>query len=134
MIFHQNSAPRFARHSSAPATTLTTCSGCSASRPTRRWAAASRSRPVAPAATAARSTATDVSARALGLASATFSINGLDVETRQGSWFDPIAGRRFDQVVCNPPFVVGPSRVDYTYRDSGLAGDDASALVIGALP
>jgi methylase of polypeptide subunit release factors len=83
---------------------------------------------------AANITATDLSARALALASATFSINGIDVETQQGSWFDPVAGRRFDQVVCNPPFVVGPSRVDYVYRDSGLAGDDASALVVGALP
>ncbi|TCO52534.1 DUF7059 domain-containing protein [Actinocrispum wychmicini] len=83
---------------------------------------------------ATRITATDVSARALALASATFRINELDVETRQGSWFDPVVGRRFDQVICNPPFVVGPSRIDYTYRDSGLAGDDASALVVGALP
>ncbi|MBP2330926.1 methylase of polypeptide subunit release factors [Kibdelosporangium banguiense] len=83
---------------------------------------------------AQRITATDLSPRALSLARATFSINGLDVETRQGTWFEPMAGRRFDQVVCNPPFVVGPSRVDYTYRDSGLAGDDASALVVAALP
>ncbi|ALG07971.1 DUF7059 domain-containing protein [Kibdelosporangium phytohabitans] len=79
-------------------------------------------------------TATDLSGRALMLANATFRINDLDVETRQGKWFEPVTGRRFDQVVCNPPFVVGPSRVDYTYRDSGLAGDDASALVIAALP
>jgi methylase of polypeptide subunit release factors len=79
-------------------------------------------------------TATDVSARALALASATFRINSLDVRTKQGSWFEPVAGQRFDQVVCNPPFVVGPSRVDYVYRDSGLAGDDASALVVAALP
>jgi methylase of polypeptide subunit release factors len=83
---------------------------------------------------ARRITATDVSPRALALANATFGINNIDVETRQGSWFGPVQGRRFDQVVCNPPFVVGPSRVDYVYRDSGLAGDDASALVIGALP
>ncbi|MDQ3577575.1 MAG: methyltransferase, partial [Actinomycetota bacterium] len=79
-------------------------------------------------------TATDVSARALALASATFRLNQLDVETVRGSWFEPVAGRRFDQVVCNPPFVVGPPRVDYTYRDSGLAGDDASALVVRGLP
>jgi methylase of polypeptide subunit release factors len=83
---------------------------------------------------AQRITATDLSPRALSLARATFSINGLDVETRQGTWFEPVTGQRFDQVVCNPPFVVGPSRVDYTYRDSGLAGDDASALVVAALP
>ncbi|MBM7776325.1 methylase of polypeptide subunit release factors [Actinokineospora baliensis] len=83
---------------------------------------------------AQRITATDLSARCLALASATFRLNGLDVETARGSWFEPVAGRRFDQVVCNPPFVVGPPRVDYTYRDSGLAGDDASALVVRGLP
>ncbi|GAA3038095.1 DUF7059 domain-containing protein [Actinokineospora globicatena] len=81
-----------------------------------------------------RITATDLSERCLALASATFRLNGLDVETARGSWFDPVAGRRFDQVVCNPPFVVGPPRVDYVYRDSGLAGDDASALVVRGLP
>jgi methylase of polypeptide subunit release factors len=79
-------------------------------------------------------TATDVSARALALAAATFRLNELDVELLQGEWFAPVARRRFDQVVCNPPFVVGPPRVDYSYRDSGLAGDDASALVVRQLP
>lgn len=83
---------------------------------------------------AQRVTATDVSARALALADATFRLNGLDVELLRGEWFAPVARRRFDQIVCNPPFVVGPARVDYTYRDSGLAGDDASALVVRQLP
>ena len=79
-------------------------------------------------------TATDLSLRALTLAGATFRINDLDVELCRGSWFEPVRGRTFDQVVCNPPFVVGPPRVDYVYRDSGLAGDDASALVVRGLP
>jgi methylase of polypeptide subunit release factors len=79
-------------------------------------------------------TATDLSERALSLARATFAINDLDVRTERGSWFEPVAGRRFDQVVCNPPFVVGPARVDFTYRDSGLAGDGASELVVRGLP
>jgi methylase of polypeptide subunit release factors len=79
-------------------------------------------------------TATDVSPRALALARATFRLNELDVELARGEWFEPVAGRRFDQVVCNPPFVVGPARVDYTYRDSGLAGDGASAMIVRELP
>ncbi|WP_236788362.1 class I SAM-dependent methyltransferase [Amycolatopsis sp. GM8] len=83
---------------------------------------------------AQRVTATDVSERALALADATFRLNELDVELVRGEWFAPVARRRFDQIVCNPPFVVGPPRVDYTYRDSGLAGDDASALVVRQLP
>ncbi|MEU6644772.1 methyltransferase [Saccharomonospora sp. NPDC046836] len=83
---------------------------------------------------AQRITATDVSARALRLAQGTFRLNELDVELVRGGWFTPVARRRFDQIVCNPPFVVGPARVDYVYRDSGLAGDDASALVVRQLP
>ncbi len=83
---------------------------------------------------AARITATDVSKRALALARGTFLLNELDVELLAGPWFEPVAGRRFDQIVCNPPFVVGPARVDYTYRDSGLAGDGASALVVRNIP
>lgn len=79
-------------------------------------------------------TATDVSERALALARGTFRLNEVDVELVRGEWFEPVAGRRFDQVVCNPPFVVGPARVDYTYRDSGLAGDDASAMIVRRLP
>ena len=83
---------------------------------------------------AERITATDVSERALALAEATFRLNRVEVELAKGEWFEPVRGRRFDQVVCNPPFVVGPARTDFTYRDSGLAGDDASALVVRQLP
>jgi methylase of polypeptide subunit release factors len=79
-------------------------------------------------------TAIDVSDRALALARATFLLNELDVELAKGEWFEPVAGRRFDQVVCNPPFVVGPARVDYTYRDSGFDGDGASAMIVRSLP
>ncbi|MQA09114.1 MAG: methyltransferase [Pseudonocardiaceae bacterium] len=79
-------------------------------------------------------TATDVAPRALALAAATFRLNELDVELLEGEWFTPVARRRFDQIVCNPPFVVGPPKVDYVYRDSGLTGDDASSLLVRQLP
>lgn len=82
------------------------------------------------AAYADRVTATDVNTRALWLAEATAALNELDIELLEGSWFEPVAGRRFDQVVANPPFVVGPARIEHTYRDSGLALDGASELVI----
>ncbi|TQM31675.1 DUF7059 domain-containing protein [Nocardia bhagyanarayanae] len=79
-------------------------------------------------------TATDVNPRALWLAEATAALNGLDIELLEGSWFEPVAGRRFDQVVANPPFVVGPARIEHTYRDSGLALDGASQLVVSRAP
>ncbi len=79
-------------------------------------------------------TATDVAPRALAMARATFALNGLDVELLDGPWLAPVAGRRFDRIVSNPPFVPGPARVDYVYRDSGQAGDDALAALVRALP
>nr|WP_225925004.1 methyltransferase [Pseudonocardia abyssalis] len=79
-------------------------------------------------------TATDVAPRALALAAATFALNGLDVELLDGPWLAPVAGRRFDRIVSNPPFVPGPARVDYVYRDSGRAGDDALAALVADLP
>jgi methylase of polypeptide subunit release factors len=78
--------------------------------------------------------ATDVNPRALALAAATFALSEVDVELRAGSWLEPVAGERFDQIVSNPPFVVGPPRVRHTYRDSGLAGDDVAARLVGELP
>lgn len=82
---------------------------------------------------AARITATDLSPRALALAEATFTLNGLDVELLSGPWFEPVSGRRFDQVVSDPPFVIGPGRVDHVHRDPGLAGDAGSEVVVRGL-
>ncbi len=53
--------------------------------------------------------ATDVSERALAFAAFNAALNGFDnVELRQGSFFEPVAGERFELVVSNPPFVVSP--------------------------
>jgi methylase of polypeptide subunit release factors len=79
-------------------------------------------------------TATAVAPRALAFAAATFALNGLDVELLDGAWLEPVAGRRFDHIVSNPPFVPGPARVDYVYRDSGQDGDAALAALVRALP
>ena len=79
---------------------------------------------------AGRVTATDIAPRALAMARATFTLNELDVELLDGPWLEPVAGRRFDAIVSNPPFVPGPPRVDYVYRDSGLGGDAALAALL----
>ncbi len=75
-------------------------------------------------------TATDVHPRALDLAEATFAGAGAEVELLEGPWFEPVAGRRFDRIVANPPFVVGLPEVGHVYRDSGLNLDGASELVV----
>lgn len=75
---------------------------------------------------------TDVHGPAVAFARATMAGAGLSdrCEFRQGPWFDPVAGERFDRIVANPPFVVGPGAVDHVYRDSGLALDGATELMV----
>lgn len=77
--------------------------------------------------------ATDTNARALALAAATARLNGMSWDLRHGSLFEPVAGERFDLIVSNPPFVVGSGAQDYSYRDSGLAGDALCENLIGQL-
>nr|WP_120492423.1 methyltransferase [Corynebacterium lactis] len=78
--------------------------------------------------------ATDLHPRANSYARATFAAAGLDnVEVREGSWFEPVAGRQFDRIVANPPFVVGLPSVEHVYRDSGLNLDGATELMLRSL-
>ncbi|MFN3338747.1 MAG: methyltransferase [Dietzia sp.] len=84
--------------------------------------------------TARTATGTDITPRCLELAAATLAINGLDGELLAGPWFEPVGDRRFDRVVANPPFVVGPSEPGHSYRESGLALDGASRTVVSGAP
>lgn len=85
-------------------------------------------------------TATDLSERALAftrfnalLNYEQLGIDPADMDARltllQGSLLEPVAGRQFDVVVSNPPFVITPRTVGeseedrFTYRDGGLPGD-----------
>ncbi len=81
--------------------------------------------------TPAEVVATDISARALRLAATTAELSGYRWDLRAGSLLEPVADEAFDLIVANPPFVVSPGldreHGGYDYRDSGLAGDAASA-------
>ncbi|HEX6873518.1 MAG TPA: methyltransferase [Micromonosporaceae bacterium] len=79
-------------------------------------------------------TGTDVSARALAFAATTAALNGQRWELLAGDLLAPVRGRRFDLVVSNPPFVVGPGAMRYHYRDSGRAGDGICAELAAAAP
>lgn len=79
-------------------------------------------------------TATDISTRALRFAATTAALSGQRWELRYGDLAAPVAGRRFDLVVSNPPFVVGPGTATHTYRDSGRPGDAISAELARLAP
>lgn len=79
-------------------------------------------------------TATDVSDRSLRFAATTAALNGHRWELLSGDLVAPVAGRRFDLVVSNPPFVVGPGTTTHSYRDSGRVGDGITAELAAAAP
>lgn len=56
---------------------------------------------------AARVTASDASAAALAVARGNAEKLGLAVEFVEGDWWQPLAGRRFDLVLSNPPYIAG---------------------------
>ncbi len=83
--------------------------------------------------------ATDLSERALAVAAFNAVLNATDLELRQGSLLDPVAGETFDLIVSNPPFVITPRRDEdadatWTYRDGGRAGDTLLAELLRDLP
>lgn len=51
--------------------------------------------------------AVDLSAPALAVARANGRRLGLAVEWLQGNWLTPLAGRRFELIVSNPPYIAG---------------------------
>lgn len=78
--------------------------------------------------------ATDINERALRYASFNAALNGVrNVETRHGSFFDPVERERFDLIVANPPYVVSPESA-YLFRDSGMTGDSVSEHVVRGAP
>ncbi|TAK87606.1 MAG: peptide chain release factor N(5)-glutamine methyltransferase [Betaproteobacteria bacterium] len=72
--------------------------------------------------------AVEASAAALAVARRNATKHGLAVDFRQGCWFEPLAGERFDLIVANPPYVAegDPHLPDLGFEPSGalLAGAD----------
>ena len=81
--------------------------------------------------------ATDVNQRALRIARFNVALNDVQtpVEVRDGSFFEPVAGERFDLIATNPPFVISPATGErLVYRDSGLPGDRVVEDIVRAAP
>src|SRR3954447_20498928 len=94
--------------------------------------------------------ATDVNQRALGIARFNAALNEVAdrVEVRDGSFFEPVRGERYDLIATNPPFVISPATGEpfetarssppqdrrLLYRDSGLPGDRVVEEIVRAAP
>ena len=82
---------------------------------------------------AGRVVATDRNPRASAYARLAAALNRTELDVRTGDLLEPVVGERFDLVVSNPPFVIGPQH-RYTYRDSGLAGDQICRRLVQGVP
>jgi release factor glutamine methyltransferase len=76
-------------------------------------------------------TATDTSTAALALARANASALGCAgrIDFRQGPWYGPVAGRRFDLIVANPPYVAA---ADPHLGEGDLRFEPRAALTDGS--
>jgi release factor glutamine methyltransferase len=73
--------------------------------------------------------ATDVSAEAVALARYNSARLGYtNVDFACGEWFDPVAGRRFDLIVSNPPYVADD---DPHLAQAGIGYEPRAALAAG---
>jgi release factor glutamine methyltransferase len=76
---------------------------------------------------AAQVTAVDRSASALGVAMDNARQLGLRLEGLRGDWFEAVAGRRFDLIVSNPPYLA-----EQDPHLAALLAEPREALVAGA--
>ena len=89
----------------------------------------------------ARVVASDASASALEVARRNSVRFGIDIELRHGPWFEPLAGERFEAIVCNPPYVetddphLGGLRYEPRAAvEGGSDGLEAIRIVVGEAP
>jgi hypothetical protein len=79
--------------------------------------------------------ATDKNPRAVAFARFNAQLNGMaNVECLAGDLFEPVAGRHFDLVISNPPYVIAPTQ-RYLFANSDVRGDEfCRRLVHGVAP
>jgi len=86
------------------------------------------------AAHAERVVATDANPRALNFTQMNARLNGIEnVSVAEGSFFEPVAGERFDLIVCNPPFIVAPPS-DLLFQGNSVGRDAVSERIVREAP
>ena len=75
--------------------------------------------------------ATDLNPRAVAMARLTAGLNGLDLDVRPGSLYDPVADDTFDLIVTNPPYVMSPPVGErLVYREGMFSADELVRRVV----
>jgi SAM-dependent methyltransferase len=75
--------------------------------------------------------ATDLNPRAVAMTRLTAGLNGLDLDVREGSLYEPVADEAFDLIVTNPPYVMSPPAGErLVYRESLFSADELVRRVV----
>jgi hypothetical protein len=78
--------------------------------------------------------AVDINPRALHFAELNACLNRVEnIELRQGSWFEPVEGEKFDIITANPPYVMSPVST-FLFRDSGMPADSLCRQLVRKMP
>jgi SAM-dependent methyltransferase len=78
--------------------------------------------------------AVDSNPRALRMARFNAQLNGsFQIEFMDGNLFEPVTGRQFDLIVCNPPFIVAPEQI-YLHSYSGQHLDRLCETIARSAP
>lgn len=78
--------------------------------------------------------AADLNPRAAAMTAFNAALNGAaNVESRTGNLFDPVSGRTFDLILCNPPFVIAPT-AGRMHSQTGRHADDLCRSIVQAAP
>lgn len=78
--------------------------------------------------------ATDINPRALEFTAMNAHLNGFtNIQTKQGSYFEPVRGQRFDLILANMPYVISPQN-RYLYRDMVSTNGSDSIDLLKLIP
>ena len=78
--------------------------------------------------------AADINPRAVGFAEFNACLNRTEnISFSAGSLFEPVTAEKFDLIVCNPPFVIGPKLL-YTHTSTGAHSDHFCESIVRNTP
>jgi methylase of polypeptide subunit release factors len=84
---------------------------------------------------AERVVATDLNPRACAMTELTAALNGVEVDVRHGSLYEPVGAEGFDLIVTNPPYVMSPpTGTRLVYREGDHTADGLMRAVVTGAP